>query len=256
MEATLVIADDSAHLAEKCWTWLGNQIRKHQSTESRPFALALAGGSTPRELYLIASQRNSSGIDWRRVLLLWGDERNVPHDHIDSNYQMVWESLLSGIEIPAENVLAIPGTGGDAATAAEEYGRILKSRLASTSDGQPLIDCVLLGIGDDVHTASLFPNTLAIEETERTVVANYVPKLTCWRITLTVPAINAATAVAFLVSSSSKTAALDILWNGPRDGRRYPAQLIQPNPGSLHYFVDRGAMGTLQVPVALRRDEV
>ena len=246
MAASTVIADDSLALAEKCWEWLSEQIQLHQSSSRRPFALALAGGSTPRLLYQLASQPDlSSGVDWQRFILLLGDERNVHADHPDSNYRMVADCLLGQIDLPSENVLTVPDPGGDPSSAAANYERLLLTHLEATAEGFPLIDCVLLGMGEDVHTASLFPETKGLDEKRRSVIANYVDQLNSWRITLTATAINASERVAFLISGSSKTKALAILWHGPRDFRRYPAQLIQPRSGQLIYFVDRAALGRL-----------
>jgi len=251
VDATTVIAEDSRVLAEQCWAWLSQQIRLHQSLHQRPFSIALAGGNTPRLLYEIAGQRSHlEELDWQRVLLLWGDERNVPQEHPDSNYRMVAESLLSHVQIPSENILAVPDPGGDPSLAAVEYEKLLNDRLERTSDGFPLIDCVLLGIGDDVHTASLFPESEGLDEMSRSVIANYVAKLNAWRITLTVPAINAAGRVAFLISGSSKREALRTLWHGPSDGHRFPAQLIHPKSKSLFYFVDLAALGDISTTIS------
>lgn len=257
MAASIVIADDSLALADKCWTWLSEQILNHQSTSERPFALALAGGSTPRLLYQLAAQSDRrSDVDWQRIILAWGDERNVPADHSESNYRMVADSMLGQIPIPDKNILAVPDPGGDPATAASTYERLLLSRLGANAEGFPLIDCVLLGLGDDVHTASLFPETKGLDEKRRSVIANYVEKLGTWRITLTAPAINTAERVAFLISGSSKTKALEDLWHGPRDYRCYPAQMIQPHSSQLIFFVDRAALGQLTIENESRDKEI
>lgn len=252
MDSTTVIAEDAKALAVKCWEWLSGLIRRHQSLCQRPFALALAGGNTPRLLYEIAGQSSNLSepglgpkLDWQRVILLLGDERNVPLDHLDSNFRMVTESLLSKVSVPPQNVLAVVGAGGDPALAAKRYQELLYDRLGSGEDGFPVIDCVLLGLGDDVHTASLFPETLGLDEQEQAVIANYVDRLHAWRITLSVPAINAAKQVAFLIAGSSKKSAWRTLRNGVRDGHRYPAQLILPKTGSLLFFVDQAARGEL-----------
>lgn len=249
MHAITVLADNPRELAEQCWAWLSEQIRSHQADSERPFALALAGGSTPRMLYEIAGRTNSRHqVDWQRVILLWGDERHVPLDHPDSNYGMVAETLLRSVSIPPENILAVPDPGGDPSAAAAAYERLLADRLAKTSDGFPRIDGILLGMGDDVHTASLFPDTQGLKEDRRSVIANYVPQGNCWRITLTFPVINAATRVAFLISGSSKRQALRSLWYGPRDSQRFPAQGIQPQSGCLYFFVDQAALGDTPIP--------
>ena len=236
--------------AQRASTWLSSLIARHQAGDDRPFSIALAGGSTPKQLYQLLADRQPAAdpIDWRRVWLLWGDERNVPADHPDSNYRMVRENLLDRVSVPCEQVLPVPDSGGDPRQAAEAYERLLRGQLPTNPAGWPEIDCVLLGLGDDVHTASLFPNTEAVQETARWVAANHVPHLDGWRITLTLPAINAAHRVAFLICGASKSAALRTLWHGPRDGGKYPAQLIKPASGQLYYFLDTAALGEVNPP--------
>ncbi len=242
------IAESLESLASECCNWIVGEIRLHHSNSRRPFSLALSGGSTPKVLYGLLSRAD---VDWDNVRLLWGDERNVPVDHPDSNYRMVKETLLERITIPSENILEIPDPGGNAKESAAKYERLLQNKLPKTETGWPLIDCVLLGLGDDVHTASLFPATAALLESTHCVAANFVPKLNTWRITLTAPAINSAKRVAFLISGSNKAQALDHLWAGPRDSAMYPAQLIEPHSGSVDYFVDRAALGSLAIPAGL-----
>ena len=230
--------------------WLVELIQNHQSQTDRPFCLALSGGSTPQRLYELLAALTRNAIDWTRIVLIWGDERNVSQDDPQSNYRMVQEALLSHIEIPAENVLAVPNPSGDLEKSAVEYETLLRSRLdVGHAESFPSLDCVLLGLGDDVHTASLFPNTLALEERVRWVVANQVPQLGCWRLTLSAPLINAAKQVAFLVAGPSKTAALQELWHGPRDYRKFPAQLIVPASGKLTFFLDQAAIGSVTPPL-------
>jgi 6-phosphogluconolactonase len=274
------VCDDSEALAAHARDWLIKQIDYHLRTFDTPFSLALSGGSTPKRLYQLLSRDPDLNIDWSRVLLVWGDERNVPPDDPQSNYRMVKENLLDHIDIPEENVLAVPEPGGDPAVAAASYERLLRERLyprqrlpeefasgfqlpdeqPSANNGSqgadpvsewqemPFINCVLLGLGDDVHTASLFPGTPALMESERTVVENFVPQLDCWRITLTVPMINTAEHIAFLISGESKLAALTSLWHAPVNPAQFPAQLIHPSDGNLWFFLDKAAMGDIPLP--------
>lgn len=252
----LLVARDVSELAVRAEQWLIELIRDHQAANSTPFSLALAGGSTPKALYQrLAASSKKSGIDWNRVLFLWGDERNVPADHADSNYRMVCESLLDKLEIDDQAVVRIPTEGGDeeqVSQAALQYENELKRRLPLNSAGLGVIDCVLLGMGDDVHTASLFPETTALRETSRWVVANFVPKLSTWRVTMTAPLINAAKQVAFFIAGSSKGPALNALWHGPLQPELYPSQMIQPRPGKLTFFVDKPAIENLSVPSDFR----
>ena len=252
----LLVAGDVTELAARAEQWLIDLIRDHQVSNLTPFSLALAGGSTPKALYQrLATSSKTSGIDWNRVLFLWGDERNVPADHADSNYRMVRESLLDKLEIDDQNTVRIPTEGGDEAQVSQtalQYEIELKRQLPLNSDGLGVIDCVLLGMGDDVHTASLFPETTALRETSRWVVANYVPKLSTWRVTLTSPLINAAKQVAFFIAGSSKGPAINTLWHGPHQPELYPSQMIQPRPGELTFFVDKPAIEGLSVPSNFR----
>jgi 6-phosphogluconolactonase len=249
MRYQVSVSEDALELASQCKQWLVDKILNHQRESDRPFSLALAGGSTPKRLYqMLADDFASDGIDWNRVLLLWGDERNVDSDHPDSNYRMVRQVLLDKGFVPEAQVLAIADPGGDPFAAADQYEQLLRQRLPLSHGDFPEIDCILLGLGEDVHTASLFPETDALDELRRWVVANYVPKLGVWRITLTVPLINAARSVVFLVAGTSKTPALQHLWRGPWEGHRFPAQLVAGAGGTARVFVDRDALGSLTPP--------
>src|SRR5215212_4522615 len=163
------------------------------------FSVALSGGTTPRRVYeLLASDEYRARVEWPKVHVFFGDERNVPPDHADSNYRMAREALLSKVPIPGDNVYRMHGEL-DANEAAKQYGEMLKEKF-----GDGGLDMVLLGMGDDGHTASLFPGTEALGETKHRCVANYVEKLKAWRITLTAPFINRARCATVLVSGKSK----------------------------------------------------
>lgn len=244
------VCQDAESLAAHARYWLVDQIARHHANPEAdaPFSLALPGGSTPKRLYEFLSELPAGTVDWRRVVLLWGDERNVPRGHADSNFRLVKESLLDHIDIPAENVLAVPDPGGDPAVAAQKYEQLLKEAIPGRARKFPRLDCVLLGMGDDVHTASLFPGTAALREKSRLVVANEVPQLNGARITLTAPMINAARQVAFLMSGAGKSEALSILWHAPFDSNQFPAQLIRPTDGGLTFLLDKAAMGDIPLP--------
>lgn len=242
---------DAEALAYHARDWLVAQIERHRLEHETPYSLALSGGGTPQRLYQLLGELPVGTIDWGQVILVWGDERNVPPEDSESNFRMVKESLLDYIAIPAQNILAVPEPGASAEDAAAAYETLLRERLPTDGDQPPRLDCVLLGIGDDVHTASLFPQTEALQEKTRWVVANRVPQLDCWRITLTAPFINASRNVAFLASGPKKTEALERLWCGPVEPLKYPAQLIRPTDGSLRYFVDIAAMGTTPLPASV-----
>jgi 6-phosphogluconolactonase len=208
------------------------------------FSVALSGGSTPRQMYrVLASEPFKSAVAWKRVHLFFGDERNVPRDHSESNYRMANEALISQVPIPPENLHPIDGEG-DAEDGAKKYQMDLKAFF----NGQdwPRFDLVLLGMGEDGHTASLFPHSLALKERERWTTSNFVEKLATFRITLTAAAINAAANVEFLVTGSNKAASLAAVVNGRRDPENLPAQLIQPLNGDLTWLVDKAAASQLR----------
>ncbi|MBI5361816.1 MAG: 6-phosphogluconolactonase [Planctomycetes bacterium] len=206
------------------------------------FRVALAGGSTPRKLYAALV---GAPIDWSKVLFFFGDERCVPPAHADSNYRMARETLLSKVAIPNTNVHRIYAETDDEQAAAEEYEEELERVWGLIHHEMPRFDLVLLGMGADGHTASLFPGTKALEETKRRVVANWVEKLGAWRITLTAPVINAAREVVFLVAGADKAGVLKEVLQGPRDPARLPSQLVDPSDGELVWLVDRAAAAEL-----------
>ncbi|MBI3951061.1 MAG: 6-phosphogluconolactonase [Acidobacteria bacterium] len=206
------------------------------------FAVALSGGSTPRALYtLLASDSFRDRVTWPKVHLFWGDERCVPPDHPDSNYHMARESLLDQVPIPQENVHRMPAEQEDHERAAADYEETLQTFFGLKPGQLPRFDLILLGMGEDGHTASLFPGTLALKVTDRLVAANYVEKLKAQRLTLTVPVINNAATVVFLISGASKARVLKDVLEGQYDPMRLPSQLIRPSEGRLIFIVDHAA---------------
>lgn len=199
--------------------------------------VALSGGSTPKRLYQLLAELPEGLIDWSRVHLFWGDERNVPSDHPDSNYRMVREALLDRIVGEKPVVHAIPTDGSTPCEAANNYERTMRSIAGSS----PFVfDIVLLGLGDDAHTASLFPETAALKVTNRWAIENEVPKLNTTRISLTAPILNSSRNTAFLVCGESKQWALGKIHSAERNATLYPAQLIRPI-GDLWWFLDEAA---------------
>jgi 6-phosphogluconolactonase len=208
------------------------------------FTVALSGGSTPRRAYeLLAGEEFGKGIDWPNVHVFFGDERMVPPDHAESNYRTASEALLSRVPVPPENVHRIDGVG-DARANASAYEAEMRGLFGDAD--WPRLDHVLLGMGDDGHTASLFPGTEVLNETRLWVAPNWVEKLGAWRVTLTAPAINAARHVTFLVSGAGKAARLREVLKGARDPFRLPSQLIRPLDGTLEWLVDRAAAARLE----------
>jgi len=202
------------------------------------FAVALAGGSTPQRAYELLADAYRDDLDWGRVHVFFGDERGVPPDHEDSNYRMANEALLS--RVPVGSVHRMRGELPPSEAAAD-YERELRGFFG----GPPVFDLVLLGVGEDGHTASLFPRTPALDATERLAAANPVEKLGTTRITLTAPTINASRNVAFLVSGGGKAEALKEILEGDADPRDYPAKLIRP-AGDPAWMVDRAAARLLR----------
>lgn len=227
----------------------------HQAVAGRGrFAVALSGGSTPRDLYqLLATIEFSWRVDWHRTHLFWGDERAVPPDHPDSNFRMANEALISRLPIPSGNVHRIRAELSPE-DAALEYEQTLRGFFPPSPEKReraglrklPCFDLILLGIGEDAHTASLFPHTTALRETDRWVAANYVEKLKADRITLTPPVLNAAANIIFLVAGTDKASALDAILRGERRPDEYPAQLVQPTNGRLVWLLDKAASAKLE----------
>jgi 6-phosphogluconolactonase len=210
--------------------------------ESQRFSVALSGGKTPKRVYeLLATDRFKQRVEWFQVHLFFGDERCVSPDHPESNYGMAYETLISKVPIPAKNVHRIIGEGNPD-EGARNYENQLRTHFAG--DSWPRFDLVLLGMGDDGHTASLFPNSEAVREKSRWVVATATAQGQD-RITLTAPVFNHATNILFLVTGEEKAERLaEVVTNGSRNSR-LPAQEIQPLTGTLEWLVDKAAAARL-----------
>jgi 6-phosphogluconolactonase len=202
------------------------------------FHIALAGGSTPARLYRLLAAAES---DWSRWEVWFGDERCVPPGHADSNYRMARETLLDAVPIPAQQLHPLyPDPALSPADAAHAYAGLLRAALPDQGAG-PRLDLALLGLGDDGHTASLFPHTAVLGETEQAARAVYVERLDSWRITLTLPTLNAARALSFLVVGDGKAEILRRLRNRS-EGAALPVELLEPR-GEVHWFLDQAASG-------------
>lgn len=218
-------------------------------TERGRFTFVLSGGSTPEKLYTLLAINARASLPWDKVFFFWGDERHVPPDHSDSNYRMAEQAMLAKIPVAPGNVFRIPAENPDAAAAAEGYEQTLRKFFALQTERLPQFDLILLGMGPDGHTASLFPQTPALRETSRLVVANWVEKLNASRITFTLPVLNAARRVMFLVSGTDKAPALRAVLEGDAPGEQYPAKLVRPQAGKLIWFVDRAASSELRTTI-------
>jgi len=216
------------------------------------FTVALSGGSTPKALYSLLAT-NYAGFAWNRIFLFFGDERHVPPTDPESNYRMVNESLLTKIAIPAENVFRVPAENPDAAAAASEYEAQLRRFFELKSEPKsgdlkpgefPRFDLILLGLGPDGHTASLFPDSAALNEESRLVVANWVAKFNAHRITFTFPVLNRAAEVMFLASGADKADMVRQVLEG-KNTPPLPSQRVQPSDGKLLWMLDEAAAAKL-----------
>ena len=220
-----------ATLAKEC---LGTQGR---------FTIALSGGSTPRRLYqILASPPYTEGIAWDRWHIFWSDERCVPQDHEDSNFRMAKQALLDHVPIPPAQVYRMQGEVAPE-QAAKEYETAVQNVFQTP---EPAFDLILLGMGDDGHTASLFPGTEALQENHRLVVANRATFPPVHRITFTLPLVNAAKVVAFLDTDESKAEVLrGVLEPAPGEDV-LPAAMVRPTHGTVHWFLTKEAASLLR----------
>lgn len=191
--------------------------------EQPAFRVSLSGGSTPKRLYELLAERD---LPWDRIHWCWGDERNVPHDHADSNAKMVRDALLDRIEVPDANVHPVPVIVDSPAESAANYRETLHQLFPDETF--PSWDLVLLGMGDDGHTASLFPHTAALQEDTSWFVENWVEKFDAYRYTLTAPAINSAKRIWFIVSGGNKRSAFESVMSDDSDAATFPSKLIDP----------------------------
>jgi len=194
------------------------------------FTVALSGGSTPKVLYQLLADENEpfrAQVPWSRTHFFWSDERHVPPDHPDSNYRMAHEAMLAHVPVPESNVHRVHGENPNADEAAREYEQTLLP-----------LDLILLGLGPDGHTASIFPGSEVLHETKRLIAAPWVEKFNSYRITMTLPLLNSGAVVLFLVSGAEKAGIVKEVLEGPK---KYPAQFVQPTQGQLLWMLDKDA---------------
>lgn len=231
----VTVLEDARHVAREAASLFIASAREAIGARGR-FLVALSGGSTPKATFELLAREHRDAIDWTKVVAFPGDERCVPSDHPDSNYRTARERLVDAGPLPEASLKRWRTDAGPEAAAAafatmlRELGRL---------------DLVMLGLGPDGHTASLFPRSTALEATEELAVATWVEKLGAHRLTLTARAINAARRVVFLVAGHDKRDALEVVLEGPRDPSRLPAELILPEDGELIWLVDRAARGRI-----------
>ncbi|MBZ5628192.1 MAG: 6-phosphogluconolactonase [Acidobacteriia bacterium] len=246
MERKVQIVSDAAalsHAAAEVFTAAARQA----VGEKGNFTVALSGGSTPKALYglLTGDAELRSRVPWQQTYFFFGDERHVAPDHADSNYRTAHQTLLSKIPIAAGQVFRMKGEYPDAVKGAAEYEDALREYFHLPAGRFPRFDLVMLGMGPDGHTASLFPGTKALEERNRLVTSNWVGKFYTHRITMTAPVLNNAACVMFMAHGPDKAQPLKAVLEGPYEPAQLPAQLIRPPNGTLLWLVDESAGGLL-----------
>ena len=236
--------EEVAREAAEFFVWLAEQ----GSAAVGKFRVALSGGSTPQAMFsTLAKPPLTTLPKWQEIEFYFGDERCVPPDHPESNFRMADLSLFQPSQIQSERIFRMPGEVPDPNQGALDYERVLRRCFGVPAPGWPRFDLVLLGLGEDGHTASLFPDTAALDERERLVVANQAPRGVCNRLTFTVPLIDAAQVVLYLVCGLNKAPAVRAVLEGPYEPHRFPAQLVKPDNGRLLWFIDRAAASELSV---------
>lgn len=239
LESLPAIAADASELFVR--------LARESAANGEPFRVALAGGSTPRLLYgLLASDTFRDSVEWDNVRFFFGDERWVAHTHRESNYKMVKDELFRRIDVDPANICAIPTEGVSPEEAAQQYEATIREAFAIGEGEVPEFSLVLLGIGDDGHTASLFPHTPAVRENERLVAAPFVEKLASHRITLTSPVLQSAREVIVMVAGIGKAPALREVLEGEENVDEYPSQLLRYAKGRVMWLVDRNAASMLE----------
>jgi len=215
--------------------------------EKGNFCVALSGGSTPKALYglLMSNPVLQAAVPWGKIQFYFGDERHVPPDDTESNFRMAREAMLAKAPVDAQQVHRIKGEKRNAAQAAEEYEEDLRTGFRLAEGQLPHFDLVLLGMGPEGHTASLFPGTKALKEQRRLVVSNWVGKLYTDRITLTPPVLNNAARIIFMLQGAEKAPALKAVLEGPYEPDQLPAQIIKPKQGKVLWLVDPTAAAML-----------
>jgi 6-phosphogluconolactonase len=217
------------------------EIGKKAILDKNQFTFVLSGGNSPKKLFqLLASADYRNQLDYSKVFFFFGDERYVPHNHQDSNYLMAKEAMLDALSIPEHRVFKVD-TSLDPATAAQDYER----HICEFFNDEPVFDFILLGLGDDAHTASIFPNTSLIWIDEEMVKEVYLEDKQVHRISFTAPLINKANHVAFLTFGAKKADAIKAVFEQEKHYNKYPAQLINPESGNLYWFVDDAAVSKL-----------
>lgn len=250
MERTIKILSDVAAIAQQAAGIFVNAAQQ-AVRERGVFRVALSGGSTPKALHaLLVSDVFRPQLPWDKVQIFFGDERHVPPDHPDSNFRMASETLISKSPLKPEQVHRFKAELQDSEQAAKDYEQILRTQFALKLGELPRFDLMLLGMGNEGHTLSLFPGTTALRDNGRLVVRTWVGKLYTERITCTAPVANNSAVVMFMIAGADKAPALKAVLEGPYEPEQLPAQLIKPADGKLIFLVDAAAGGMLSQKLA------
>jgi 6-phosphogluconolactonase len=239
----LHIAQNTQELSENLAAWISNYIQ--EVLQDQPiFTLVLSGGNTPKQLFaLLAKEPYKIMIPWERIHFFWGDERAVPFEDERNNAKMAYETLLTPVGIPEENIHVMRTDISPEASAAE-YEKLLHEYF---KEGERTFDLVLLGMGDDGHTLSLFPGTPVVHEEKLWVTSFFLKAQDMYRITLTAPVVNHAACVIFMATGTGKSLTLKSVIEGTFNPDKFPSQQIRPEEGELHWFVDEAAAGALEM---------
>jgi len=231
------VSADVKELSSRVAELLQDDIR-HKLQEKDRYTLVLSGGSTPKLLYqILAQEPYRSSIPWEKIHFFWGDERYVPFDDDRNNAKMAYEELLDKVPVVKENI-HVMDTGLSPEASAQQYEQVLNSYFGTEGE---TFDLVLLGMGDDGHTLSLFPGKPIIHEKDKAVSSFYLDAQSMYRITLTAPVVNRAAKVVFMAAGKNKAQVLKQVLQGEKNLDLYPSQIIQPVTGELHWFVDQDA---------------
>ncbi|GAA4315771.1 6-phosphogluconolactonase [Compostibacter hankyongensis] len=237
----LHIAQDLDQLSRDLADWITEHIQSTLERQDR-YTWSLSGGSTPRRLYeLLTRPGYKEKIPWEKLHLFWGDERAVPFDDERNNGRMTYEALLRHVPVPEDQIHYMRTDIGPEASAAA-YEKLLHQYFGATGTS---FDLVLLGMGDDGHTLSLFPGLPVVHEQEAWVTSFYLPTQQMHRITLTAPIVNRSAQVVFLAAGAGKADTLKEVLEGPFRPEQFPSQVIRPSAGTLHWFVDKAAAARL-----------
>jgi 6-phosphogluconolactonase len=238
------IFKDTDHLCKELAEWITSLIEETLTRKER-FSLVLSGGNTPKKLHeLLATSPYKERIDWKKIHVFWGDERAVPFDDERNNARMAFDTLLNKVDIPREQI-HIMDTSLSPEAATMEYEEELFEYFGTDSLPARTFDLVLLGMGDDGHTLSLFPGEPVIHEEKLWVTSFFLKSQNMYRITLTKNIVNHAEHIVFMISGSEKARAVHEVLEGEKNPDRYPSQLIIPTQGELHFFMDEAAASQL-----------